>query len=83
MARYFFNTENGDVHSDHEGIELPSLAAARVEAVRLSGALLQDIAPEFWSTSAWNMTVTDEAGLILFTIDVSGAASPAASVSRP
>lgn len=37
----------------------------------------------FWLTRSWQMTVTDEVGLGLFTIDVSAHLSPAAAGTPP
>jgi len=41
MSRYFFDLdEDGDVTADHEGRELPDVAAARDQAIREARALL-------------------------------------------
>jgi hypothetical protein len=58
-------------------MELPSIAEAKCEAVRYAGRLICDHAGEFWNSSDWNMTVTDECGLTLFTLRLVGTESPA------
>ncbi|MDB5700803.1 MAG: hypothetical protein JWL66_1002 [Sphingomonadales bacterium] len=53
---------------DAEGIELPDLNAAREEAVLLSGGLLSEHGKQFWKDEKWKMDVTDEAGVVLFSL---------------
>ena len=68
MPRFHFNVHDGTNIPDVEGAELPNLDAARREAVKLSGALLRDHADQFWTGEQWTMDVTDERGLILFSL---------------
>jgi len=68
MPRYHFNVHDGTDLPDVEGTELPSLDHARREAVRYSGCLLRDHADAFWTGEEWRMDVTDERGLILFSL---------------
>ena len=68
MPRYHFNVEDGQSVVDPEGTVLPDLQAARREAVRLAAGLLDDNAAEFWATGEWNLVVTDDTGLVLFTL---------------
>ena len=42
MPRYFFHVIDGVSSTDTEGVEIASLAEARREAVRLSGAILSE-----------------------------------------
>ncbi len=70
MPRFFFHSEDGSLVHDEEGTELADTGAARVEAVRLSGALLIDRPQALWESTRWRLLVTDESGLILFTIEV-------------
>ena len=74
MPRYFFHVRDGRDIPDNVGTELPSLEAARVEAVRSSGEMLRDIkgSTEFWSGDDWVMNVTDEAGKPVLTLRFSG-----------
>ena len=80
MQRFFFHIDHGEPQRDTEGTELPGLAAARAEAVRLVGRLLEDAGDSFWAMPSINLTVTDGSGLALWSIDVAG--TPAA-VMRP
>lgn len=82
MARFHFNTSNGRAHLDREGEELRSFADARVEAVKLLAELLKESADSFWSTANFDVTVTDDQGLTLCTLNVSGFVAPAAAPPR-
>lgn len=53
---------------DETGTELPSLEAARAEAVSFAGALLADLGARFWASGEWYVSVRDENGLVLFTL---------------
>ncbi|SHK49857.1 hypothetical protein SAMN02745194_05041 [Roseomonas rosea] len=77
MARYFFHTRDGRTPPDAEGSELPSLEAARVEAVRMSGELLKWHAETFWKEGEWSLEVTDDTGLTLFTLHFVAITAPA------
>lgn len=68
---------------DEEGVELASVAAAKCEAVKLAGKLICDRATEFWDTARLLMTVTDDRGLSLFTLDFVGMESPSLQTPRP
>lgn len=81
MVRYYFHTEDGRVCPDEEGTELPSLVAARVEAVRVLGDILKEDPGEVLRTGALRVTVTDKAGLIFFALDLS--AIDTAAAERP
>lgn len=67
MPRYFFHIDDGVSIPDIEGTELPDLATARAEAVKASGAILEDFDGDFWqSAKPWVMSVTDETGMLQF-----------------
>ena len=53
---------------DIEGTVLPDLSSAREEAVRLSGALLNEFGGGFWTGETWFMEVHDEQDAVLFTL---------------
>ena len=77
MPRYFFHTADGAAHHDVEGTELADDGAARIEATRTLGQLI-DLSPaEFWSAGSLSMRVTNEAGLTLFVLHLRGVISPA------
>ncbi len=68
MPRYFFNVHDGMDVEDEEGMELPDFRAARVEAVRLAGRIIDHEADHVASVEDWRLEVTDQSGLILFQI---------------
>lgn len=83
MPRFFFHTNHpteGNVQDD-EGMEFPNIHVAKCEAVAYAGRLLCDVAEHFWDTGDFEMTVTDEKGLILFTMRVIGTEAPAIRMS--
>jgi len=67
MPRYHFHTHD---HRDVDGHILPSLEAAKCEAVKLAGQIVCDDAPRFWDGADWVMTVTDDNGLTLFQLQI-------------
>lgn len=68
MPRYFFHVADGQDLPDLQGTMLPGLAAARAEALKYTGTLLREIGEGFWTGEQWTMTVTDEEGLVMFTL---------------
>ena len=70
MPRFFFHSEDGHLEVDEIGTELADAAAARAEAVRFAGALLQDRPQTVWESTRWRMLVTDERKAILFAVEV-------------
>jgi hypothetical protein len=40
MARYFFHTADGSRDRDEDGVDLPDIQAARIEAIRYAGEML-------------------------------------------
>ena len=83
MPRFFFHTNNPaeGLVQDDGGAEYPSIHAAKCEAVAYAGRLLCDVAEHFWDTADFELTVTDEKGLILFTMRVVGTEAPAIRMS--
>jgi hypothetical protein len=67
MPRYFFHIDDGKHLPDHEGLELADVKAARSEAVRAAGSMLQDEnEADLDRSSAWQMAVTNEADQLMF-----------------
>lgn len=83
MPRYFFHVEDGRSFPDLDGVELPDLDAARIEAVRLLGGMLRDEAETFWQGDDWRMSVADAGGMALFTIDFMATMAPVLQNIRP
>ncbi|RLP26346.1 hypothetical protein [Mesorhizobium sp. YM1C-6-2] len=69
MPRYFFHVDNGEFIPDETGADLPDLQAARREAVRAAGEMIDEAQESFWDhLSLWNMHVTDSDHRLLFTL---------------
>jgi len=77
MPFFHFNVYDGISLPDLDGHELPGLDSARIEAVKLSGNLIREMGPGFWSGDEWRLEVTDAEGLILFTLTFYGTVAPA------
>jgi hypothetical protein len=75
LPKFYFNVEGGE--PDEFGSFHPCVTHAKCEAVRFAGRLLCDCADTYWDTAALNMTVTDEKGLALFMLSISGFDAPA------
>lgn len=77
MATFFFHTRDGiTCESQHD-----SLQDAKREAARYLGRLIYDHPEKLWEAGDSSLAVSDERGLILFTIEVLGLDAPAISVS--
>lgn len=77
MPLFHFNVQDGSNITDSEGSELNDIAAARLAAVEMAGELLKDHARDFLHDETWSMDVTDDAGLILFSLVMHLADAPA------
>jgi hypothetical protein len=75
MPRYYFHLKDGRASLDAEGTELADIAAARNEAVKLSGAILRDGGGKtLWDGETWRLWVTDQPdgkGKTFFTLNFS------------
>lgn len=79
MPRFFFHTNHPterDIQDD-AGMDFPDIHTAKGQAVAYAGQLLSDAALKFWDKADFELTVTDENGLILFTMRVLGTEAPA------
>jgi len=73
MPHFFFQV---DGLPDDLRMDLPDTATAKCEAVRYAGRLICEEADRFWDKADFTMTVTDEAGLVLFSLILSGVDAP-------
>jgi hypothetical protein len=80
MPRYYFHVRDGVDYPDPQGTDLPSLSAARAEALRYSCSLLGEMPDSFWSGEEWTMRVTNENDLTLFSLFFMACNSPAGAV---
>jgi hypothetical protein len=72
----FFNIAGAVYDPDIAGIEMASLAKARLEAARFIGEYIRDRPDVVWKGEEVRVEVTDERQLILFTVIVLGIDSP-------
>ena len=77
MPRYFFQLRDGKSDRDVEGTELAGVQEARLEAGKLIGACLQNEPGALWTEAEWQLDVSDERDLILFTVLIWGFKTPA------
>lgn len=61
MALFFFHVQDGR-EKDFDGIDLPDVEAARKEAIRFAGTLLQNAAETLRPDELWSLFVCDEEG---------------------
>jgi hypothetical protein len=70
MPRYFFHVRDGDSYSpDIEGQELPSLEAARQEAIRANREILGEKLLHGGSLNSRQLQIADESGAVLLTLE--------------
>jgi hypothetical protein len=81
MPLFYFQLEDDFSSREKDAWDLKDLATAKCAAVRYAGEILCDAADTFWNAAQWKLTVTDEAGLTLFTLELVGTDAPA--LSRP
>jgi hypothetical protein len=79
VARFYFHTNHPAELSvqDDEGLEFSTVHDAKCAAVKYAGQLLADVAEKFWDSADFDLTVTDQNGLILLSIRVVGIEAPA------
>ena len=75
--RFFFNQLDGAFKPDDQGIELATIAEARLEAVRYAGEVMRDHPTIVWAGEDFRIQVTDDTQLLLFTVIVVGVDAPA------
>ncbi|TPI74955.1 hypothetical protein [Mesorhizobium sp. B2-8-9] len=69
MPVFYFHVDNGTFIPDNEGVDLPDLDAARQEAVRAAGEMINESKQSFWEhMTPWIMNVTDGQNHLLFTL---------------
>lgn len=82
MARYFFNTEGSLRQVDDDGTELSDHSAARKHAIVFAGQVMHGEPSVLWDGNDFNVQVTDDAGLLLFTLTAYVTNSPAAGDTK-
>jgi hypothetical protein len=84
MPSFQFHVQKNTQDLYQASVDLPDLASARVEAVRVMGEQLKFEPEDLLKDEDWQVDVADNRGLILFTVFSSAVDSAAATVSgRP
>jgi hypothetical protein len=83
VPRFYFHTETDVRVTDTKGQEFPGYEEARREAIRTCGQMMREAAEAFWGSRPWNVSVTNEAGLIMWEIYVDGQTSAAGRSLEP
>lgn len=79
MPRFYFNVYDGVSTPDDTGTELADWKEARIEAVRLAGALLKDDAERVALSDEWRLEIADDYGLVLLRFDFISLEAPVLS----
>jgi hypothetical protein len=77
MPRYYFHIDGSG--PDEVGVQYETLAKAKCAAVETAGQAICDDAELFWDKKDWGMTVTNGAGLSLFSLSFFAMEAPAVS----
>jgi hypothetical protein len=83
LPRFFYQLSGGRDDLGPSETVLPDVGAARRVAVRFLAQSLLDRAEGFWDQPDWEVIVSDEDQLTLFTLRVLGTDAPAAVVAVP
>jgi hypothetical protein len=70
MARYFFDTADGDHDIDRDGVACADDAAARDAAIRYAGSLIHDQPALLAPDHALRVRTRDAAGRVIFTVTI-------------
>jgi hypothetical protein len=80
MPVFQFHLSDGAAPADPVGVEYADVAAAQAAGVKYLGQLLSDHGDQFWRSGDWQLVVSDESGLTLFTVQVLATQAPAVQV---
>ncbi|MFP5330466.1 MAG: DUF6894 family protein [Alphaproteobacteria bacterium] len=79
MVRFLYTIEEAGQFCG--SFEAETVRHAKCDAVRLAGERLCDIADTFWDSAEFRMTVADENGLTLFSLQVIATEAPSIMLS--
>ncbi len=68
VSRYFFNITNGEAAPYPQCLDLSSIREVRREASKMACRAITDNPDAIWKTGEWQLTVTDDRGLNLFSL---------------
>ncbi|HEX3889131.1 MAG TPA: hypothetical protein VHW05_16705 [Phenylobacterium sp.] len=83
MARYFFNSDNGEHVEDRDGTELPDVETALAAAQDLAEELLAQKVVHLWPDGVLRITLLDETGLILAVLEMTATIVTSPAIHRP
>jgi len=85
VPRFYFHTNHPAERcvQDDVAMDYPSIERAKGEAVAYAGRLLCDAVEHFWDYADFELIVTDEKGLILLTVRITGTVAPALRARPP
>lgn len=75
---FFFHLAGAVCDPDDEGVELLTIADARIEAVRLASGMLKERPEIAWLGEEFRVEVSDAEQVLLFTFIAMGVDAPAA-----
>jgi hypothetical protein len=70
MAEYHINIRTESHIADTLTVEKDDLTELRLELARFVGELLETHADQIWVDEVWQIDVTDEAGLIIYVMNI-------------
>jgi hypothetical protein len=82
VARYFFDTPQGGHPADTDGTELRDHAAARKYAIVFAGQVMHGEPTVLWDGRNFNVEVSDDKALLLFTLTAFVTNAPAAGDTK-
>ena len=83
MPRYRFHCADGTREPDTEGVELADDHAARAAAMQFAGQVLHDNPDEIWEHGQWRVEVTDDDGILLWTVITLAVDAPRPNEAKP
>jgi hypothetical protein len=83
MKSFLFSTlRDGVADPEGDSIELSSVAAARLEAAKVLLDIMRDDVEQEWQVADWEIIVSDDQSLTLFSLSVSTGARNAPTLLR-
>lgn len=82
MPKYHIELRTADQVWDTVDFDGADLEALRIQVAQFVGALLRDHAGKIWADKDWRVDVTDEAGMILYALNIFATDSAATMHAR-
>lgn len=83
MSLYYFHLTPAQYSDRVSGVELANLQQAKTYAVKLMTEDLAQTPDKLWTNDGYSVTVSDERGLHLFTLDISATLAPVLYPTKP